>query len=200
MSNVVAVMYCGSSLTKSLYDCLIRFKLIPILMPSDTPIETVMALDPMCIMITGSPQYPNDPFAPRVDPAIFHCGRPVLGICYGMQIMAIQLGGTVKRMNKPEKECIQFDFNDQPSVLYRDFTEKGAPVWMLHTCKVTEVPEGFTVTGSTEETEIGSMEDEERGLYAVQFHPEHFGKDPSSQAGSAIIWNFLNGVCGYEVQ
>ena len=199
MSNIVAVLYCGSSLTKSLYDCLMRFKVTPVLLPSDTPIEIIMALNPMCIMITGSPQYPNDPFAPRVDPDVFSCGRPVLGICYGMQIMAIQLGGEVKRMNMPEKECIQFDFNRNPSVLFQDFTDKGAPVWMLHTCKVTLVPDGFTITGSTEETEVGAMEDEERGLYGVQFHPEHNGKDPASQAGHAMIWNFLTAVCGYSV-
>ena len=199
MSDVVVVLYCGSSLTKSLYDCLLRFKTTPILMPASTPIEMIMSVNPLCIMITGSPEYPNDPFAPRVDPEVFHCGRPVFGICYGMQIMAIQLGGKVKRMNTPELECVQFDFDKQPSPLFQDFTDAGAPVWMLHTCKVTEVPEGFTVTGSTKDTQIGAMEDEERGLYAVQFHPEHKGRDPASQAGHAMIWNFLHVVCGYTV-
>jgi GMP synthase (glutamine-hydrolysing) len=199
MSDVVVVIYCGSSLTKSLYDVLLRFKTMPILVPAHTPIAQIMSMNPRCIMITGSPEYPNDPFAPRVDEGVFSCGVPVLGICYGMQIMAIQLGGKVKRMNKPELECIQFDFNDQPSSLFQDFTEDGAPVWMLHTCKVTKIPDGFTVTGSTKETKIGAMEDEERGLYAVQFHPEHKGKDPASQAGHAMIWNFLTAVCGYTL-
>jgi len=200
MSSVVVVLYCGSSLTKSLYDCLLRFKTTPILMPADTPLEMIKSLDPMCIMITGSPEYPNDPFAPRVDSRVFEgCGIPVFGICYGMQIMAIQMGGTVKRMNKPELECKQFNFNENPSPLFQDFTDAGAPVWMLHTCKVTAVPAGFTITGSTEDTEIGAMEDEEQGLYAVQFHPEHKGKDPASQAGHAMIWNFLTSVCGYQI-
>ena len=69
---------------------------------------------------------------------------------------------------------------------------------MVHSCKVTEVPANFSITGSTKVTEVAAMEDEERGLYAVQFHPEHRGKDPSSQAGTSILWNFFNKICGYE--
>lgn len=195
----VPILYCGSSFVRSLYDTLISFQLRPILLPSDTPLDTLMALDPLCLMISGSPDYVNGPHAPTVDTGIYSCGRPVLGICYGMQRMAKDLGGVVKRMAAPERECVHMDLTEEPSVLFRDFTDEGVPVWMAHVCLVTEVPEGFSVTGCTDETEIAAMEDETRGLYAVQFHPEHKGKDPSSQAGTAIIWNFLNGVCGHEI-
>lgn len=198
MPNVV-VLYCGSSLTKNLYDGLLEFRTSPCLLPSDTPLEVIQGLDPIAIIITGSPDYVNGPRAPRVDPEIYTAGIPVLGICYGMQVMAVDLGGEVKRTPLPELRCTHMDFTDEPSVLFRDFTEEGVSVWMLHVCKVTQVPPGFSVTGFTKRTEHAAMEDEERGLYAVQFHPEHKGKDPSSQAGAAIIWNFLNGVCGHVI-
>jgi len=195
----VPILYCGSSFTKSLYDTLINFKLRPILLPSDTPAEVLTALNPLALFISGSPEYVNSPKAPTVDTTIYTLGVPVLGICYGMQRMAKDFGGEVKRMHEREKELIHLDFTEEPSELFRDFTDAGAPVWMAHVCKVTTVPEGFSVTGTTEATEAAAMEDEERGLYAVQFHPEHLGKDDSSQAGTSIIWNFLNGVCGHEL-
>lgn len=197
MSNV-ALLYCGSSFTKSLYDKLISLNTKPFLMPSDTPKDMVMAINPIAIIITGSPMAPNHPKAPKVDTEIYNQNIPVLGICYGMQLMALDHGGIVKRMPLPEKECVLMGL-DEPSVLFRDFDEDAAPVWMMHTCKVTQMPEGFSCTGHTKETDIAAMEDEVRGLYAVQCHPEHYGKDPSSQAGTAIIWNFLNGVCGHEI-
>jgi GMP synthase (glutamine-hydrolysing) len=197
MSNV-SLLYCGSSFTKSLYDKLTNLDIRPFLMPSDTPLADVMAINPIAIMITGSPMAPNHPKAPRVDTEIYYANVPVLGICYGMQRMAIDLGGKVKRMPRPERECVMMDL-EEPSTLFRDFDEGQAPVWMMHTCKVTEMPEGFSRTGSTEDCSIASMEDERRGLYSVQCHPEHLGRDPSSQAGTAIIWNFLNGVCGHEI-
>jgi len=199
MTRNVVILYCGSSFTKSLFDTLLTFKLRPVLLPSDTPYAVIEALDPLAIMISGSPDYVNGPFAPTVDLNIYDSDTPVLGICYGMQRMAKDLGGTVKRLPGPEKELTPLKFTDEPSVLFRDFTEDGAPVWMAHVCIVTEVPEEFSIVASTAVTAIAAMEDEERQLYAVQFHPEHKGKDPSSQAGTAIIWNFLNGVCGYEI-
>jgi GMP synthase (glutamine-hydrolysing) len=196
--NVVALLYCGSTLTRSLVDKLLGLKVNPVLFPCSTPVEVITKLDPMAIMITGSPDYVNDPRAPIVDPKIYNTGIPILGICYGIQLMAKQLGGEVKRMAAPEKECIHMDFGEHPSGLYHDFTDDGMPVWMLHTCKVTKMPPGFVCTGHTKVTEIASMENEDLNLYAVQFHPEHKGNDPSCQAGTAVIWNFLNGVCGYE--
>lgn len=197
MTNVV-VLYCGSSLTKSFYDKLLSLGVRPFLVPGDTPLEAILGLSPRAIMITGSPEYVSGPHAPTVDTRIYNTGIPILGVCYGMQRMAVDLGGEVKRMSKPELECTHMDFTDQSSYLYRDFTDDGAPVWMLHTCKVTKMPKGFVTTGYTKKTEFASMEDEDRNLYAVQYHPEHLGKDMSVQAGTAIIWNFLNGVCEHE--
>lgn len=197
MSNV-ALLYCGSNLTKSLYDKLVELKVRPFLMPSDTPAEDVLAINPIAIIITGSPDYVNGPNAPRIDVNLYGCGVPMLGICYGMQLMARDLGGEVKRMASPEREWCHLELTNHPSELYQDFTEEGVPVWMLHTCKLTQVPEGFVVTGSTERSEIASMEDITAGLYAVQYHPEHKGRDPTSQAGTAIIWNFLKEICEHE--
>ena len=198
MRNVV-ILYCGSTYARSLFDVLLSLGVRPILLPSDTPLDVIVALDPLALVISGSPEYVNGPRAPAVDTRIYTCGRPILGVCYGMQVMARDLGGTVRRLAAPEKELIHLDFTNQPSILFRDFTDEGAPVWMSHVCVVTVVPEGFSVTASTEDTVNAAMEDEERGLFAVQFHPEHRGKDPSSQAGTAIVWNFLNGICGHEL-
>lgn len=195
----VALLYCGSSFTKSLYDKLQSLHVRPFLMPSDTPVADVKSINPLAIIIGGSGMAPNHPLAPKVDKGVYHAGVPVLGVCYGMEIMAMDLGGEVKRMSLPEKECVLMT-KEEPSVLYRDFADDDIPVWMAHVCKITEMPPGFSCTGYTDDSPIASMEDEERGLYGVQYHPEHYGKDPSSQAGTAILWNFLNGVCGYEIQ
>lgn len=194
----VSILYCGSSFTRSLYDTLMTFGLRPILLPSDAPVEMVASLDPLGIFISGSPEYVNAPKAPRIDTEVYRLDTPIMGICYGMQLIAKDFGGKVKRMKEREKKLVHMDLTDQPSVLFRDFTEDGVPVWMAHVCKVTAVPENFSVTGYTADTEAAAMENEELGIYAVQFHPEHVGKDASSQAGTSIIWNFLNGICGYS--
>jgi GMP synthase (glutamine-hydrolysing) len=188
----ICVLYCGSSLTQQLYDRLLHFDLEPILLPAATPAEQVLALNPAAIMTTGSPYYVNDPKAPSIDTALYDAGIPFLGICYGMQLMARDLGGRVKRMSEPEKGSTKLSFVGPGSTLFQDFAEPACHVWMVHICKVTTLPDGFVTTASTERTEIAAMENTQRGLYAVQFHPEHI----KSQTGTAILWNFLEGVCG----
>jgi GMP synthase (glutamine-hydrolysing) len=196
----VVILDCGSSFVRNLFNKLKDFQVLPVMVPSDTPAGDVLNLNPIGIFITGSPYYVNDPLSPQIDTDIYDAGVPILGICYGLQRMAVDLGGTVKRMAEPERECVHLYLNENnSSILYRDFTEEGAPVWMSHSCKAVTVPDGFLVTGETDETVIASMEDIERRLYAVQYHPEHKGKDPASQAGTAILWSFLEGICGHQI-
>lgn len=194
----VIILYCGSHLAKNLYDKLLRFRLCPIMLPSDTPLEDIRRLEASALMITGSPSYVNDPVAEKVDQEIYNSGIPILGICYGMQLITKNLGGQVKKMPLPERGPTHLALTDNISPLFLDFTEEGAPVWMIHNSKVTAMPPGFIRTAVTEQSEIAAMENTERGIYAVQFHPEHRGNDPATSAGTAILWRFLHEVCGID--
>jgi GMP synthase (glutamine-hydrolysing) len=157
-------------------------------------------LAPHGIIITGSGEYVNAVGAPRVAQEVIE-GQlaPVLGICYGMQLMATQLGGSVGKMKLPEHKWHNVVLNEQGknSHLFPDFIEEEVPAWMAHNCMVAKVPPDFIVTGSTEKTPVACFEDRVRELYGVQWHPDHIGSDPSSQAGTIILTNFLRNLCGY---
>jgi GMP synthase (glutamine-hydrolysing) len=192
----IVILYCGSSFTKHLYDSLMSLKTLPIMVPHNTSAEDILSLgDIKGIIITGSGQDPLHPHSPKVDQEIYELNIPVLGICYGMQRMAIDLGGTVKRMPYPEREAVELYFDEGmvESDLYQDFVDEGALVWMSHTLKVTQEPPNFLVTGYTDDSEIASMEHQEREIFAVQFHPEQKG----SGAGTLILWRWLQ-ICGCQ--
>jgi GMP synthase (glutamine-hydrolysing) len=199
MSGNIAVLYCGSSFVKGLYDKLCHFGVTPIMVPNDFPASLLAKLNLSGIIITGSGSYVNDPRAEKVDQDIYKLGIPILGICYGMQVLAKDLGGEVKKMAVSERELIQMEFTPagKDSVLYGDFADDSTPVWMAHNCRVTKMPDGFISAAKTEQSEIASMEHRGMKFYGLQFHPEHLGRDPSAQAGSIIIWNFLSKVCGF---
>ncbi len=168
------------------------------MVPSDFPAKLLENLDLSGIIISGSGSYVNSPHAEQVDPTIYDMGLPILGVCYGMQIMARDLGGQVKKMATGEHGLVQMSFTPAglDSPLYSDFADDSAPVWMSHNCKVTKVPENFIVTGKTENCEVASIEHRGKDFYGIQYHPEPMGKDPAAQAGSIIYWNFLSKVCG----
>lgn len=190
----IVVLYCGSSLIQQLYDKLLGLRTRPILLPSDTPIEEIMRHAPKAIIISGSPQYVNDPTAPRVDTRIYEQARevPILGICYGMQLIARDLGGSVKRMASMEKESTEIKITEPASVLYQDFIDDSCFLWMVHICKVVDLPNHFFSTSKTKLTEHASMEAPDLGIYATQYHPEYKG----SQAGTSVLWSFLNRIAG----
>jgi GMP synthase (glutamine-hydrolysing) len=200
MSGNIAILYCGSSFVKGLYDKLCHLGVTPIMVPHDFPAALLDKLSLSGIIITGSGSYVNDPRAERVDPGIYKLGVPILGICYGMQLMAKDLGGEVKKMAGSESGLTKMEFTEagKDSVLYGDFADDSAPVWMAHNCRVTKMPDGFISAAKTEKTEFASMEHRGKNLYGLQYHPEHLGRDPSSQAGTIVIWNFLSKVCGIE--
>jgi GMP synthase (glutamine-hydrolysing) len=136
----------------------------------DATAEELRARRPAGIILSGGPASVYEPDGPQVDPELFELGVPVLGICYGHQLMARALGGEVAATG--QREYGRTVLRVRPgSKLLQDFPAEDT-VWMSHGDAVTLAPEGFVVTATTDQIPIAGMESAERGLYAVQFHPE----------------------------
>jgi len=146
--------------------------------------EAVRARNPYAVILSGGPAsvYADD--APHVDPRIFELGIPTLGICYGMQLMALDLGGRVDRTGVSEFGKTEMRVDE--SVLLKD-TPSGQTVWMSHRDCVVAAPDGARVVAGSASTPIGAFEAPERGLYGVQFHPEVV----HTPHGMDILKNFL---------
>jgi len=133
--------------------------------------DDVAARRPSAIILSGGPASVYEPGAPTIDPAILKLGVPVLGICYGMQLMARELGGEVTSTGVSEYGGTELQPIDASRTLLDGMGERET-VWMSHRDAVTRAPAGAVVTARTAETPIAAFEDAERGLYGVQFHPE----------------------------
>ena len=160
------------------------------IVPSDTPLEAVLARKPIGIVFSGGPSSCYEPGAPVVDPAIYDAGIPVLGICYGMQLMSRQLGGEVIPGDRREYGKTQLDVSDTSDLFLGLNPELVC--WMSHGDTVQAAPPGFTVTASTPSTPVAAMANRERRLFGVQFHPEVV----HTPWGTEIIRNFLYQFCG----
>lgn len=158
-----------------------------------TPIEELRALNPVGIIFTGGPNSVYDDASPRISPEIFHLGIPILGICYGCQLMAYTLGGKVATCITSEYGKTETTYD--PSCLLfagiQDMPEQAIS-WMSHTDYISELPAGFRATAHTQHCPVAAMENKEQKLYAVQFHPEV----NHTQFGVRMIDNFLKKVCG----
>ena len=163
------------------------------IVPYDTPIETIKNRKPHGLIFSGGPSSVYDNEAPQVDKAVYTLGIPILGICYGLQLMALQLAGDVRlaidREYGPAKLTLY-----RPGQLFEGIGKAGdeLPCWMSHGDKVLSPPPGFEVLATTENSPVAAMEDISRHFYGVQFHPEvahtPFGKD--------LLHSFLLGPCG----
>jgi GMP synthase (glutamine-hydrolysing) len=140
------------------------------IVPHDLPAAEIAARHPAGIILSGGPKSVHQPGAPTVDPGIFALGVPVLGICYGQQLMAQALGGEVARTGASEFGRTAFT-GDAGSVLLQGQPEEQT-VWMSHNDTVVRAPEGFRVVGATPVTPVAAFEDPVRGLFGVQYHPE----------------------------
>ncbi len=164
------------------------------IVPCDVSAEEVRAMAPAAIILSGGPASVYAEDAPSIDPGIFELGIPVLGFCYGQQIMAVTLGGTVGHTDAGEYGAASLTRRDEgASALYGE-TPVEQTVWMSHRDAVSEVPAGFAVTASTDVCPVASMECAERRLYATQFHPEV----RHTPHGDQLLRNFLFGICGLE--
>jgi GMP synthase (glutamine-hydrolysing) len=139
----------------------------------DTPVADLLARRPAAIILSGGPKSVYSPGAPAVDPALFTAGVPVLGICYGHQVMARALGGTVARTGVAEYGATRLAVGAAgiAGVLFHELPREQQ-VWMSHGDTVTDAPAGFEVTAATASTPVAAFEDAGRRLFAVQFHPE----------------------------
>ena len=146
------------------------------------------------IIFTGGPNSVYDERSPHYDPAILNLGIPILGICYGAQLMAYMAGGVVSGAGSSSEYGKTETFTDH-SVLFRGFSNHSI-CWMSHTDYISQVPEGFRVIARTGKCPCAAMADESRKLYAVQFHPEV----THTQFGKQMLYNFLFGVCGCKGQ
>ena len=155
--------------------------------PSETPASELAGRKG--IIISGGPASVHDPGSPTIDPALLHSGMPVLGICYGQQLMAHLLGGSVEKGEHGEYGFAQLEISARDSI-FRSLDPRQQ-VWMSHFDTVIRPPEGFEVLGRTETCSIAAIASPARRLYAVQFHPEV----AHTPCGNTILSNFVFDVC-----
>ena len=152
--------------------------------------EEVMALQPQGIILSGGPASVLDPDAPKCREDLFDLGVPMLGICYGMQLMDKTLGGQVAPAGKREYGLTAVSM-DRSCALLSDMNELNN-CWMSHTYQVVEMPDGFKAVAHTDTCPVAAMANEQKKLYGVQFHPEVTHTDN----GMTLIEHFLTDVCG----
>ncbi len=168
--------------------------------PWDMTAEEIRDFAPKGIILSGGPESVTAAEAPRAPQVVFELGVPVLGICYGMQTMAAQLGGRVEMATRHEYGYAQVRAHGHTALL-REIEDHTSPegyglldVWMSHGDRVVEMPPGFRLMASTESAPIAGMADEERRFYGIQFHPEV----THTRQGQRIIERFVHEIAGCE--
>jgi GMP synthase (glutamine-hydrolysing) len=154
--------------------------------PSTMPVEEMLARDPKAIILSGGPSSVYAEDAPGIDRALFEAGVPVFGMCYGFQLMAQTLGGTVDNTGRREYGGTALTVTRPGSTLFEG-TPVEQSVWMSHGDACSAAPEGFAVTASTDGVPVAAFEDDERRLYGVQYHPEVM----HSTHGQQVLEHFL---------
>ena len=154
-----------------------------------TTAEKLKEINPKGIILSGGPNSVYDDGAPECDPKIWELGIPVLGVCYGMQLMVKQLGGSVERAKRAEYGKASLQIDDPTDLLTN--VEQGATIWMSHADSCNQLPPGFEILAHTENTPSAAIADHENKMYGVQFHPEVV----HSIGGQALIRNFVYHIC-----
>ena len=156
-----------------------------------TDLEKIKAMNPKGIILTGGPNSCYEADSPTYSKELFELGIPVLGLCYGAQLMMHVLGGKVEKADHREYGKTEVLVDKTSSRIFEGVSEKTI-CWMSHFDYISQVAPGFEITSHTDNCPCASSENAEKGLYAIQFHPEVL----HTQEGSKMLYNFVRGVCG----
>ena len=191
-SQIIVILDFGSQYSELIARRIRETQVYSEVLSYRTTAEQLRQINPKGIILSGGPSSVYDTGAPQCDPDIWQLGVPVLGVCYGMQLMVKQLGGTVERSKRAEYGKASL-FIDDPTDLLTN-VEEGSTMWMSHGDSCTELPEGFETLAHTENTPCAAIANHERPLFGVQFHPEVV----HSIGGIALIRNFVYHICECE--
>jgi GMP synthase (glutamine-hydrolysing) len=186
----VVILDFGSQYTQVIARRIRECQVFSQILRFDTSAAKLAALRPRGLILSGGPASVYGKTAPHCDPAIWNLGIPVLGICYGMQLMAHQLGGRVEKSEKREFGHAEVEITNS-SLLFAKMDSRQK-VWMSHGDKVAKLPEGFVSVARSQNSQYAAIADPQRGLFGLQFHPEVH----HTPQGGQIISNFVHGVCG----
>jgi GMP synthase (glutamine-hydrolysing) len=191
--QTILVLDFGSQYTQLIARRLRELSVYAEIIPFNTPIEKLKEKDPVGIILSGGPKSVSEASAPKCAPQLFELGTPVLGICYGMQLMTDVLGGEVRRSGQREfgHAHVRVTRNGTAPKLFKEIPSE-LRVWASHGDDVNAVPPGFAVAATSATAPIAAMEAPDRDLYALLFHPEV----AHTEHGVAILRNFAYDVCG----
>ena len=191
--ETIIVLDFGSQYTQLIARRLRELSVYSEVWAPDTPIEKIRARNPIGIILSGGPKSVSEPGAPKCDPLVYDSGMPVLGICYGMQLMADALGGRVAPA--PQREfghaVVKVENRATPAALFNDVPDE-IRVWASHGDFVAAAPAGFSVVATSANAPVAAMANPDRQLYALLFHPEVV----HTERGLEILRNFAFGICG----
>jgi GMP synthase (glutamine-hydrolysing) len=194
LKNTIAILDFGSQYTQLIARRVREAHVYCELFAWDTPADDVLALAPKGIILSGGPASVYAPDAPRLPEYVLEQGVPVLGICYGTQLLAHYLGGSVARATKREYGPADVEFVGPDNPLFGNLKSQVSTlkVWMSHGDSISGLPSGFEVLAQSANSPVAAMGDLARGLYGLQFHPEVVHTD----RGAEILRNFAIEVCG----
>lgn len=190
--NKVLVLDFGSQYTQLIARKLRELGVFSEIAPYNYPLSKIKSERPGAIILSGGPQSVYEEASPHISPEVFHLGIPVLGICYGLQLMAYILGGKVSPSQKREYGFASLEVRKRGGLLQG--IRNNGQVWMSHGDKVAQVPSGFVITGVTRNCENAAIENREKKWFGVQFHPEVI----HTKQGLKVLSNFLFSLSGLD--
>ena len=186
---MILILDYGSQYTELIARRIRELNVYSEVVPHTISVESIKQKKTKGIILSGGPSSVDDTDAPTIDEAIFGLDIPILGICYGMQLIATRLGGNVASSMTREYGASSLDINES-STLFQDIP-KNINIWMSHSDSVKDVPSGFRSVASTTTCAVASFENQQKQIYGIQFHPEVSHTD----YGKSLIENFVIKIC-----